>query len=310
MTHPLIPIDKLLSEAWQASKAHWRSTLKWTLSIALVSGAMSLVQNLLNIFLDNAGVVGGILLFLSVLILIAAVSVLSYGLLHDLVVKELKPAKVPAFWHGFLRIAWAGFLQFLLMAAIIFVGVVVGSGAIWLSRGDHAFVGGIVTFIVMVGILILALWLSVKFSFTGTALLAHDLRAVDAIKASYRLTDGRWWAIFGRSIVLSLVLAGVSIVVGLGTLIVLGIFVAIGALIMHGGDMPSISAIAQMGPSGLWTSTGLFLMAGAIVAGLLVLAIRIPMTIFQLLYGISAHISLFRSLDATKGHASALEEKK
>jgi hypothetical protein len=308
MPHPLIPFDKLLSEAWLASKAHWRSTLKWTVTIAVLSSAVGLLQNTMSALGGTSVAIAAMSILLS-LLLVVALTVLSYGLLRVLVGAELKPKHLPEFWTGFLRIAIAGFVQFLGMAAVVLVGVTIGGGALYLSRDSGRVIAGIFVFIESVAMFAAFIWASVKLSFTGTAILAQNLGAIEAIKDSWNLTNGRWWAIFGRNIILALVLAACSLAVGLGTFIVIGIIVAIGALILNGADMPSIGAIVQMGPSGLWTSTGLFLMAGAAIVVLLLLAIRIPFTIFQLLYGMSAHLSLYRSLEATKGSHPAIEAK-
>ena len=308
MTHPLIPIDKLLSEAWLASKAHWRSTLKWSVTIAVLSSVVGLLQNVIGVLGGGSVAIIASSVLLS-LLLIVGLTVLSYGLLRALVGIELKPERLPEFWPGFLRIALAGLLQVLIMAAVAIGGVAIGGGIAHLTKDTAPMAAGIIVFLVATSLFFAFIWASVKLSFTGTVILAQDLGAIEAIKTSWNLTNGRWWAVFGRNVVLAAVLAGAGLIVGLGTLVVLGIFIAIGAVVLNGADLPSIRAIVQMGPSGLWTSTGLFLMAGAFVVGLLVLAIRIPFTIFQFLYGMSAHLSLYRSLEATKGHRPALEAK-
>lgn len=72
------------------------------------------------------------------------------------------------------------------------------------------------------------IWLAVLFAFTIPVLLSEGVGAVDAIRRSADLVKGRWWAIFGR-LILVMLLAVVAV-------ILFSIVVAIPLVVILGSD--------------------------------------------------------------------------
>ncbi|MDH3301299.1 MAG: DUF2510 domain-containing protein [Acidimicrobiia bacterium] len=89
----------------------------------------------------------------------------------------------------------------------------------------------------------LSLWLSVKLAFIPVA-AAVAPRDHGLLRTSWRASDGRFWAVLGRILLLSLVVAAVFIPLGL----LVAILIAVGALAAESGDV----------------SIGLFVVLGAV----------------------------------------------
>jgi hypothetical protein len=73
------------------------------------------------------------------------------------------------------------------------------------------FVG--VTFAIL-GLLVASLWLSVAWSVSFPALLSEGLGPVEALGRSFRLVKGRWWSTFGALLVMYLLVAVISGILG------------------------------------------------------------------------------------------------
>lgn len=86
----------------------------------------------------------------------------------------------------------------------------------------------VIIFIGFIFFLIPGILFSVRFVFVGTLIVDTELGIIDAFRTSWHMTRGRFWALFGRSIVISFLL-GCTIVftAGIGAIIAapVGVFI-------------------------------------------------------------------------------------
>ncbi|MFF9342188.1 oxidoreductase [Streptomyces sp. NPDC014773] len=95
---------------------------------------------------------------------------------------------------------------FLMLAAMIAsIGPDDGGGAGWA-------VTGLLFLLLALGTAPLALWLWVKFSLAPTAAVVESAGTLTALRRSARLVRGAWWRIFGYTLVMVLIVAGVTFV--------------------------------------------------------------------------------------------------
>ena len=92
------------------------------------------------------------------------------------------------------------------------------------------FIGIIPAFIALI---IPGIWLSVAWSLSYPALLSEGLGPVAAVRRSFRLVRGRWWATFGALFVMYLLVAVVSGIIG----------VLFGATLIAATDNEAVAAV-------------------------------------------------------------------
>ncbi|MER8038787.1 DUF7847 domain-containing protein [Streptomyces hydrogenans] len=95
---------------------------------------------------------------------------------------------------------------FLLLAAMVAsIGADDGSGAGWA-------VTGVLFFLLALAATPPALWLWVKFSLAPTAAVVESAGTLTALRRSAQLVRGAWWRIFGYTLVMLLIVGGVTFV--------------------------------------------------------------------------------------------------
>ena len=142
-------------------------------------------------------------------------------------------------WRESLRFAVKRVPQMLWIGVIYAVAIAFGIGLLVVPMA----LAGTVAAIVVGAILIVALfaWLYVVWSFAVPALLVEDVRGVKALRRSYALVKGRWWAAFAI-LMLGFLLAGVT------SSVIQGIFAGV---ILVGVDSSSLLALLIISISGL-----------------------------------------------------------
>jgi len=187
MNQPLIGIDKLLAESWNAVFKEWKQTLGWTLGIIFVPFLINIVFILPIIAEPRLGqnpffqVISPILVWGASLYFLA-------GLFRYFLDKK---TEVKVSFTDVVSLAWIGLLMALLLIP--------------------AFI-----FFILPGI-----WLSVAFSLAMPIYLKEGKKGWGALKTSYAIVKGRWWATFIRFLVPNLVYGiGVSVVFGVFSIII------------------------------------------------------------------------------------------
>ena len=133
-------------------------------------------------------------------------------------------------WHRFsprfvpvlLATLLIGIIEFvaivvvLLVFLIPFFLVVVNTASARSYDSASAGIGGALSiiFLMIVALIVIACFLTVKFAFTSSAVVLEGLGPVDAMKRSWSLSKGSFWRILGRILLIGVVIGLISSVLG------------------------------------------------------------------------------------------------
>jgi hypothetical protein len=165
---PLLSASALMSQSWQFFTAHWKPLLKRTSWLLLIF-VLYLVFAIPAAMKEAWGAYA-VIFVLYLLAMIVAINHLNLYVLKEDSVNASNP--------NFSRRALD------LLGPALWVIVL---SLIALSLASIAFI-------------IPAIWLSISLSFAHLLLLEDDHRGVAALRASYNLVKGRWWATFWRTL--------------------------------------------------------------------------------------------------------------
>jgi len=148
--------------------------------------------------------IGGGLLFLIVLLVLALPALAgSYLILHDEARGLQRRGALQAFGEGF-HFFWSIFGSSLLIGlAVIAVFLPVVLGAV-IHLGVAILLG--------LGSLCAATYLGIRWAVVAQAITLEDCGAVDGLTRSSDLVTGRWWPVFGISLLFGLISFGVELV--------------------------------------------------------------------------------------------------
>ena len=133
-------------------------------------------------------------------------------------------------WHRFsprfvpvlLATLLIGIIEFVAIVVILlvfmipFVLVVVNAASARSYDSASAGIGGAfaIIFLMIVALIVIACFLTVKFAFTSSAVVLEGLGPVDAMKRSWSLSKGSFWRILGRILLIGVVIGLISSVLG------------------------------------------------------------------------------------------------
>ena len=133
-------------------------------------------------------------------------------------------------WHRFsprfvpvllatLLIGIIGFVVIVLVLLVFMIPfflVVVNAASARSYDSASAGIGGALSiiFLMIVALIVVACFFTVKFAFTSSAVVLEGLGPVDAIKRSWSLSKGSFWRILGRILLIGVVIGLISSVLG------------------------------------------------------------------------------------------------
>ncbi|MFG3286169.1 hypothetical protein [Streptomyces sp. NPDC048111] len=229
---PLRPlgIGEILDGAVSTARAHWRTVLGLTLTVAVIAQIAQILATrfilpkpasidpnatgteALNQAVDAMQsslvdllpplVIGqfATLFTTAVLTIVVSRSVLGRPVSLGDAWNEARPRLLSLF--GLLT------LLFVLCGAVIAVGVVPGALIGGGAGAALAVLGGIATSVV-------SLWLYIRFSLASPALMLERQTIVQSLRRSAKLVNGSWWRIFGVTILTSVLVAIVSMIIAI-----------------------------------------------------------------------------------------------
>lgn len=259
MNQPLIGIDKLLSESWNAMFKEWKPTLGWTLGAIFVPVLVNLAFTLPQI--AEPALAENIMYQLAAFILTYGASLYFIAGLYRYFLDKKSEVKVS--FQNVIAMAWIGILMTVLLIPAFILFIIPG------------------------------IWLSLMFSFAIPVYLKEGKGGWEALKTSYGLVKGRWWATFVRYLVPNLVYGiGVSVIFGVIAVALIAIAsVPLSAFIyaLEQGAEQS-QAIAAMGPIAL---------IGLPVGLLIFLAVAVIVSVLVTLAQTSVFVNIYKSLSET-----------
>jgi len=210
MSQPLIGLGKLLNNSWDAILKEWKSTLGWTLGAILVPSLIIIIFTIPQFIQPTSKL--NVILSLAAIIFSSLASIYFSAGLMRFFLNEKKETSVSL--KDVLSIIWISFLlTILLVPAFIFL-------------------------------IIPGIWLSIALCMSVPIYLKEGMSGWQAIKHSYQLTKGRWWATFLSLFIPGLIyMVGVSIITNIITGLLLGSFTAVNALTSGSAMQFGITAI-------------------------------------------------------------------
>ena len=142
-------------------------------------------------------------------------------------------------WHRFsprfvpvlLATLLIGIIEFVVIVLVLLVFmipfflVVVNTASARSYDSASASIGGALSiiFLMIVALIVVACFFTVKFAFTSSAVVLEGLGPVDAIKRSWSLSKGSFWRILGRILLIGVVIGLISSVLGAVVGAILGV---------------------------------------------------------------------------------------
>ena len=142
-------------------------------------------------------------------------------------------------WHRFsprfvpvlLATLLIGIIEFVVIVVVLLVFmipfflVVVNAASARSYDSASASIGGAfsIIFLMIVALIVIACFLTVKFAFTSSAVVLEGLGPVDAMKRSWSLSKGSFWRILGRILLIGIVTGLITSVLGGIVGVILGV---------------------------------------------------------------------------------------
>lgn len=249
MNKNLIGIDKLITESWSAVSKDWRPTLGWTLGLIILPVLVNFVFALPQIALPKLteNFVYQLVAFLGVWF----TSIYFQLGLFKYFLNEKQSVSVA--FKDVLSIAWIGTIATLILIP--------------------AFI-----FFILPGI-----WLTVAFSMGMACYLKENKTGWQALKSSYGLVKGHWWATFIRFLIPNLIYQ-----------IVIATVIGLIMSLIGGGTIMSRILLAD---DSFPTATGIILV---FVAGLVFLGLLLISAVVYVIAQTSIWTNIYKSLSNTQ----------
>ena len=113
-----------------------------------------------------------------------------------------------------------GVTMVIVIVFFLLIGLVGAGAAGYINSGDYSSAAssagsmGLLIFLMVITLLCVLGFLSVKFAFISLAVILEGLGPVDALKRSWNLSKGSFWRILGRMIIIGLVVGVIGMVLG------------------------------------------------------------------------------------------------
>lgn len=259
MNQPLIGIDKLLADSWNAMFKEWKPTLGWTLGMVFVPLLINIAFALPMIAVPELAESVAYQTVSPILVWAASLYFMAGLFKHFLIPKKEVNVSV----QDVLSLALIGLIMGLLLIPAFLLFIIPG------------------------------IWLALMFSMAVPIYLNEGTKGWAALKASYALVKGRWWATLVRFLVPNIVYGiGVSVIFG----IIMVAFIAIASVpisafiyaLEQGADQSQ--ALAALGPVA---------MIGLPIGLLVFIAVAIIANILLTLAHTSVFVNIYKSLSET-----------
>ncbi len=208
MPQPLIPAGQLLTEGWNDYVRDWKTNLELSIRFLLASAIVFIAALIGGRFVA----MGGSILVLAASIAAAAITIHTSILMMDVILKRdsgKKDAK-PNDALGY-QLFWS----------FIWISILVGLASL----------GGFIVFFLP------GIWLAVKFSMSQLSLIEDGKKGTQAMQQSSDLVKGRWWGVFGRSLLIGFFVGFCAFLISLVLTFIVGLFAGFDKVAAFSSDM-------------------------------------------------------------------------
>lgn len=257
-TNHLIAISDLTFESWKFFTLHWKILLKKALWFAVGFTVYSACAGFAGYFKQNWIMIPGI-------VMLIIMSLISWMMLARTTLQLHAPENISPVSKSLPLSSLIVPMLLILILSVL------------------ANIAGYLVFILP------GVWLSISLYFSLMFLLEDNMRGIDALKASYSLVKGRWWATFGR-LALPAIFYGILFGVISFAMILIPIIVAVlaGAALIPFSEGASPAAIAVP------------VLILAVLFSLVWLAAYVILHMCGTVIQMIVHVKLFHSLKASR----------
>ncbi len=209
---PLISISDLTHQSWQFFTTHWK---------ALGKRAAWIVLLLLAYFIVGMPAISGgyYKSYVVILVLFVLGMFVAMNHLYLFILKADHPTPPATLSRRAIDLLPATLFIILLVSVSLILGTI--------------------------ALVIPAIWLSLSFGFAHLFLLEDDAHGTKALRASYGLVKGRWWATFWRMFVPQLIVIAVTGMINFFIWLVIGLLVGGSILALFAGTGSMMGAQTQ-----------------------------------------------------------------
>lgn len=176
MPQPLIPVGDLVTTGWSDYLRDWKTNLELSIRYLLAAVIMFVAV----LIAERIPLAGGSLLMIVASIASGVISLHTSIILMDVISKRDKGAS---------NVKHDDAIGYKLFWSMFWISILVGLATL----------GGFILFVLP------GIWLAVKFSMAQLSLIEDGKKGTEALSASSELVKGRWWGVFGRSLLVAIV---------------------------------------------------------------------------------------------------------
>jgi hypothetical protein len=163
---------------------------------------------------SGAMLFSGLLLFFLAPIAQAA---MVYAVSETILGRDIEFGKSLRHIRPMAKVIITAYLLYLLIALVLLVVLSVIAGLVIAGAGVQNFaVATAVTIFVLLIYIIFMMFLTIKYMFIPQAVVLDNTGSIDGLKRSYGLSTGYWWRTFGIYMIISIIVAIISQMLGWG----------------------------------------------------------------------------------------------
>lgn len=242
MMQPLMKPMTLIRETWQTFLKTWDTTVRysgWYVAISVVSAITIYLKT------GQAGtqLIGSILQFFTLLASLY-LSVRIYQLVFSI---EDQKAQSPSQPQQVWKIVGQTLISIVMIAVPVMIGISIIIATLAISASNAIGIG--IACLLMIALAIALIYgVAVRLSFAQTHIIDQTKGPVEAFKYSWKITQNRFWAIFGRTMLGGLIFGALVIALSAAAIIIVSLVsgVDIASAMSEKNPSPAISSMTEL----------------------------------------------------------------
>lgn len=248
MSQPMIKPMVLIKETWQTFLKTWDTTVRysaWYIALAAVSATIAY----LRIGRPGMQFIGGILQIVAVIASLY-LSVLLYKVVFAIEDKTpILPASKIQIWKIIGQTLISGLIMIIPMLLCIGLIMLIGAFSFLDRAGAGNALGILLTFVTIIAFIIAVTYvIGVRLSFAQNHIVDQTKGAIEGLKYSWKITQNKFWAIFGRTMLAGLIFGTLAIALSIVAMIIVSLVsgVDIATAMSKDNPSPAISSMTEL----------------------------------------------------------------